>query len=214
MGLGCNRERNRDLCRRYAADDLVGWYVVMPAPARTANAVRELRRGGLAVFEPMLTERRRPGGAARLHGRRAGCLYRSAMKRMRVDVDVPMFPGYVFVRAPGVDDLALIYRTAWVDGILCGASDRAAEVPPAAMAWIRHVHRSRAADAAPLFQPGDAVKVIDGPMMSFTGTVDRVQKTQKIAGGHVYEEDRVNVLIDILGAIRPVSFSSESLAQQ
>tara|TARA_R110002110_G_scaffold115958_5_gene287234 strand:+ start:1322 stop:1933 length:612 start_codon:yes stop_codon:yes gene_type:complete len=203
MDLRCNKERNRDICRRYAAEELIDWYVVMPSPGKTPNAVRELRLGGLAVFEPMLTERRLAGTAARMHGRRAGCLYRSALKRTRVDVLVPMFPGYIFVRARDVDDLARIYRTAWVDGILCGAGDHPIDMPAAAMAWLRWHNGSPKTEAPPLFRRGDSVKVNDGPMTSFVGVVDRVEG-----------DDRVRILIDILGAIRPVSFPSESLTQQ
>lgn len=107
------------------------------------------------------------------------------------------FPGYVLVQME-MDDASwhLVKDTPRVMGFIGGKADTPAPITEAEAAAI--LQRVEAGTEAPrpktVFEPGEMVRVIDGPFNDFNGVVEEVN----------YEKSRLNVAVLIFGRSTPV----------
>lgn len=107
------------------------------------------------------------------------------------------FPGYVLVEMELNDDTwHLVKNTPRVMGFIGGKSDKPA--PISKREADRILQRMEEGQDKPthkvIYEPGEMVRVIDGPFNDFTGTVEEVN----------YEKNRLRVAVLIFGRSTPV----------
>lgn len=107
------------------------------------------------------------------------------------------FPGYVLVEMELNDDTwHLVKDTPRVMGFIGGKADQPAPLTgDEANAILQRVEAgSEQATPKTLFEPGELVRVIDGPFNDFNGVVEEVN----------YEKSRLRVAVTIFGRSTPV----------
>ena len=107
------------------------------------------------------------------------------------------FPGYVLVQMDlGDDTWHLIKETPRVMGFIGGKADKPAPITDKEADLI--LQRVQNSEEAPrpktMFEPGEMVRVTDGPFNDFNGTVEEVN----------YEKSRLRVAVSIFGRSTPV----------
>lgn len=107
------------------------------------------------------------------------------------------FPGYVLVHMDlNNDTWHLVKETPRVMGFIGGRADEPAPLSDAeAQAILARVQEgSEKATPKTMFEPGELVRVIDGPFNDFNGVVEEVN----------YEKSRMVVAVTIFGRSTPV----------
>ena len=107
------------------------------------------------------------------------------------------FPGYVLVQMEMDDETwHLVKEVPKVLGFIGGAKDRPAPITEREAQRILDRIREGAEKPRPkiLFEPGEQVRVTDGPFNDFNGTVEDVN----------YEKNRLRVSVTIFGRSTPV----------
>ena len=107
------------------------------------------------------------------------------------------FPGYVHVHMELTDDTwHLVKETPRVMGFIGGKADQPAPLTDAEANAIldRVAQGSEKATPKTIFEPGEIVRVIDGPFNDFNGVVEEVN----------YEKSRLQVAVTIFGRSTPV----------
>jgi transcription termination/antitermination protein NusG len=107
------------------------------------------------------------------------------------------FPGYVLVQMEMDDETwHLVKEVPKVLGFIGGSSDRPAAISEReAMAILSRVQEGVDKPRPKvLFEPGEVVRVTDGPFNDFNGVVENVN----------YEKSKVRVAVQILGRSTPV----------
>jgi transcriptional antiterminator NusG len=107
------------------------------------------------------------------------------------------FPGYVLVEMD-LDDVSwhMVKETPKVLGFIGGKADQPAPITDAEAATILQRVQAGSEQATPktVFEPGELVRVIDGPFNDFNGVVEEVN----------YERNRLHVAVTIFGRSTPV----------
>ena len=129
------------------------------------------------------------------------------MRRGRkVDAERKFFPGYVLVqietdtsgKVPRIDDECwhLVKETPKVMGFIGGTADRPMPIRDSEADAILSRVREGVEKPKPkvLFEPGEMVRVTDGPFNDFNGVVEEVN----------YEKSRLRVAVLIFGRSTPV----------
>jgi len=107
------------------------------------------------------------------------------------------FPGYVLVQMEMDDDTwHLVKEVPKVLGFIGGTSDRPAPITDREADKILRRVQEGVDKPRPkvLFEPGEVVRVTDGPFNDFNGVVEQVN----------YEKSRLRVAVQILGRSTPV----------
>jgi transcriptional antiterminator NusG len=107
------------------------------------------------------------------------------------------FPGYVLVEMElGDDTWHMVKETPRVMGFIGGKADRPAPISDAEARAILQRVEDGTDQPKPktLFEPGEMVRVTDGPFNDFNGVVEEVN----------YEKSRVRVAVLIFGRSTPV----------
>lgn len=107
------------------------------------------------------------------------------------------FPGYVLVQMEMNDGTwHLVKSTPRVMGFVGGTADKPAPITEKeAEAILRRVaDTGNVPKPRTLFEPGEVVRVTEGPFADFNGTVEEVN----------YEKSRVQVAVSIFGRLTPV----------
>lgn len=107
------------------------------------------------------------------------------------------YPGYVLVQMEMDDETwHLVKSTPRVMGFIGGTPDKPAPISDREAAAILQRVESGIDKPKPktLFEPGEVVRVIDGPFADFSGVVEEVD----------YEKSRVKVAVLIFGRSTPV----------
>lgn len=107
------------------------------------------------------------------------------------------FPGYVLVQMEMDDETwHLVKEVPKVLGFIGGSSDRPAPITEKEADSILDRVREGVDKPRPkvLFEPGELVRVTDGPFNDFNGVVEQVN----------YEKSRLQVAVQILGRSTPV----------
>lgn len=163
---------------------MTGWYTVFCKPRGESTAEANLNNQGYTVYLPrLLTQRRRAG--------------------KWVNLIQPLFPRYLFLKPrDGEQSLSPVRSTLGVASLV-GFGTQPALVPNDVIAGLRaqedaaagvHVFRRN-------FQPGDAVKLLDGPFCGLQAIFD------KETG-----EERVIVLLELLGKMNSLTVERRWLA--
>ena len=107
------------------------------------------------------------------------------------------FPGYVLVQMEMDDETwHLVKEAPKVLGFIGGTSDKPAPITEAEANQILNRVQEGADKPRPkvLFEPGEVVRVTDGPFNDFSGVVEHVN----------YEKSKIRVAVQILGRSTPV----------
>jgi transcriptional antiterminator NusG len=106
------------------------------------------------------------------------------------------FPGYVLVEMElGDDTWHLVKETPRVMGFIGGKADKPAPITEAeANTILQRVESGEAPKPKTLFEPGEMVRVVDGPFNDFNGVVEEVN----------YEKSKLHVAVLIFGRSTPV----------
>ncbi|KAA6185010.1 transcription termination/antitermination protein NusG [Thiohalocapsa marina] len=107
------------------------------------------------------------------------------------------FPGYVLVQMEMTDEAwHLVKDVPKVMGFIGGKGDRPAPIPDAQAEAILQRVQDGVEKPRPkvLYEPGEVVRVIDGPFTDFNGVVEEVD----------YDKSRVKVSVLIFGRSTPV----------
>ena len=107
------------------------------------------------------------------------------------------FPGYVLVEMDLDEETwHLVKEVPKVLGFIGGSSDRPAPITDAEAAAILNRVEEGVDKPRPkvLFEPGEVVRVIDGPFNDFSGVVENVN----------YDKSKLRVAVQILGRPTPV----------
>ena len=107
------------------------------------------------------------------------------------------FPGYVLVQMEMDDETwHLVKEVPKVLGFIGGSSDKPAPISEKEANQILNRVQEGFDKPRPkiLFEPGEVVRVIDGPFNDFSGVVEQVS----------YEKSRLQVAVQILGRSTPV----------
>ncbi|SHK32441.1 transcription termination/antitermination protein NusG [Thermocrinis minervae] len=112
----------------------------------------------------------------------------------KIILDSKMFPGYILIKAKMNDKLLRviektphIYRPVLVGGRIAPIEEKEVE------RILNFVKKGVKPTKVP-FEKGDQVRVIEGPFMNFTGTVEEVNP----------QKEKLTVLISIFGRLTPV----------
>ncbi len=111
--------------------------------------------------------------------------------------DRKFFPGYVLVQMEMNDDTwHLVKNVPKVMGFIGGTADKPAPISDKEADAILQRVQEGAEKPRPkiLFEPGEVVRVIDGPFNDFNGVVEEVN----------YEKSRLRVAVFIFGRSTPV----------
>jgi len=111
--------------------------------------------------------------------------------------DRKFFPGYVLVQMEMNDETWHLVRSVpKVMGFIGGSSDKPAPISESEADTILQRVQEGAEKPRPkvLFEPGEVVRVIDGPFNDFNGVVEEVN----------YEKSRLRVAVLIFGRSTPV----------
>ena len=111
--------------------------------------------------------------------------------------DRKFFPGYVLVNMEMNDDTwHLVKSVPKVMGVIGGTSERPAPISDAEADTILQRVQEGTEKPRPkvLFEPGEVVRVTDGPFNDFSGVVEEVN----------YEKSRLRVAVLIFGRSTPV----------
>jgi transcriptional antiterminator RfaH len=161
------------------------WYLVQHKPNAYQMAARNLRRQDFDVFLPMQEETRRRAG------------------RFRV-VTTPLFSGYIFARI-GADPVAMrkINSTYGVSRLVRFGTAYPRPMPASFMAGLlmRCDSDGRLLPPEELHE-GDRVRLTSGPFADF---ITRVE--------HISPDQRIWVLLDIMGQQSKVSVDRDDLAK-
>lgn len=107
------------------------------------------------------------------------------------------FPGYVLVQMEMDDETwHMVKEVPKVLGFIGGTSDKPAPITDAEADSILHRVEEGVDKPRPkvLFEPGEVVRVTDGPFNDFNGVVEQVN----------YEKNKLRVAVQILGRSTPV----------
>ena len=107
------------------------------------------------------------------------------------------FPGYVLVKMEMDDETwHLVKEVPKVLGFIGGSSDKPAPISEREADAILNRVQEGADKPRPkvLFEPGEVVRVVEGPFNDFNGVVEQVN----------YEKSKVRVAVQILGRSTPV----------
>ena len=118
-------------------------------------------------------------------------------RRAEAQVGSEVFPGYVLVQMEMDEDTwHLVKEVPKVLGFIGGTSDKPAAITDKeAMSILRRVEEGvDKPKPKVLFEPGEVVRVTDGPFNDFNGVVESVN----------YEKNRLQVAVQILGRSTPV----------
>lgn len=161
------------------------WYVVEGREGKAQDARLRLATAGMNVWMPMLLKRQ--------PDRR---LRKSEPGRRRLDVYVPRFGRYFFVRCILTDSLRhAINDTPSIAGMLCGPGNEAPiAVPDAYIEWLKQSPDKilRRPDER-IFERGDVVKVTSGPFAGFESKVESIDKSCTL-----------HLLIEVFGRRTPI----------
>ena len=114
------------------------------------------------------------------------------------------FPGYVLIKMVMDDETwHLVRKTPKVNGFIGGTSDKPAPIPEKEVKIILDQMEQGADKPKPkvIFEPGEVVRVIDGPFTDFDGEVEEVD----------YEKTRLKVAVSIFGRATPVELGFDQV---
>lgn len=136
------------------------WYALAVKPRHEKSCAWMLRSKGLEDFVPLYRQRRR---------------WSDRMK----EVELPLFPGYVFCRFVCAQRFAVL-STPGVAAIV-GAGNKPVAIGETEIESLRSVVRSGlSAEPCPFLEAGTRVKIIDGPLEGLEGILLEAKQQQRL----------------------------------
>jgi len=167
-------------------DDSDKWYAVCCKPRQESVAEENLLRQGFRVYLPRI----------RIRQRRRGHW---------IDAVEVLFPRYIFIRLdPRRRSTAPVRSTRGVVGLV-RFGGQPAVVPDAVMEALREREDAASGlheDKRPLFNAGEPVKMVDGPLAGMEGIFTQLDG-----------DKRVIVLLELLGKANKVTVSRDWVAR-
>lgn len=154
------------------------WYVVHTKVRQEQTACENLARQGYAVYLPRIKILKRSRGRQQTHLE-------------------PMFPRYIFLQPGSIaHSIAPVRSTLGVVTIV-RFGQKPAVLKPEVLHHIRDFearqNEAREADISP-FQPGERIRVVDGPLTGLEGLISNVSQERVIVLMHLLGRDtRVNL---------------------
>lgn len=142
----------------WPAETAGSWFVMRTRPRHERILARDLRARGVAHFLPLVR-------AAQVYG------------GYEANVEIPVFPGYLFLRGQ-LDDVHTAHRTERVVEVI--------PVPDQSQldAELRNVHAALLADASlapvPYVRAGVRARVREGPFAGLHGVIEDVTRRDRI----------------------------------
>jgi len=162
------------------------WYAVCCKPRQEAVAEENLLRQGFHTYLPRIRIRQR-------------------RRKQWIDAVEVLFPRYIFIRLdPEQRSTATVRSTRGVVGMV-RFGGQPAIVPDAVMDALREREDAASGmheDKRPLFNAGEAVKLVDGPLAGMEGVFTQTDG-----------EKRVIVLLELLGKANKVTVSRDWIAR-
>ena len=98
--------------------------------------------------------------------------------KRRAQVELPLFPSYVFVRMTSQERLRVLQVPAVVH--LVTFNGLPASIPEEEMEGLRAAVRLRSTQPHPYYSPGDRVRIKAGPLKGLEGTLLRQQSSSRL----------------------------------
>ena len=138
----------------------VCWYAAYTCANHEKRVAAELEARGVEHFLPLYSSMRR-------------------WKDRRVRLELPLFPGYVFVRTDLCDRLRVVQIPSLVR--LVGFSGQPTALPDAEMEIMRSgFSRSLLAEPHPFLTAGRRVQIVGGPFAGLEGVLKRKQSNLRV----------------------------------
>ena len=136
------------------------WYAVQTRPRHEKRVAEQLRAKYVETFLPVHRCR---------HKWRNGVL---------ADLELPLFPGYLFAHAPGSERIRLLQLPGIV-GLAASASHPTA-VPDDDIDALRKITVSLRAEPHPFLNVGDRVRIVAGPLAGLEGILMRRKLAMRV----------------------------------
>jgi transcription termination/antitermination protein NusG len=121
-------------------------------------------------------------------------------KRTRASSEKKVMPGYVFLHAEMSDKVwHAVSDLPKVVGFLGGAKPSALQASEIEQILEEVTKQSHTQSARPRFEPGEVVKILDGPFESFKGKVDHFDE----------KENKLVVIVSIFGNDTTITLESD-----
>ena len=160
----------------------MNWFVVYTKPLQERRALENLERQGFEAYLPLISVQKV----------RAGRL---------AQVVEPLFSRYMFVRMDaGADPWGAIRSTLGVSRLLT-VGNAPVPVPQGLVQALRALEHERQGEPQGLLSPGDAVRLVDGPLRGLDGVFEQPDG-----------QARAMVLVHVLSRPQRVSVEASHLA--
>lgn len=187
------------------------WHVVRLRSGYEAKAAQFLKPRNFGIYSP-LTRIWRP--VAQRHMSHA---QRQAGAVVKKPKDMPVFPGYMFLRFDiNRSDWQNIFEHLGIHGLMCDGDTptviRESEITRVQSLEIEGIIPSSTRMINVLFAIGEEVRVSDGPFRSFNGIIEQlpVDLAEKLKTHSIEELDdsfRAKVAVNIFGRSTPVELA-------
>lgn len=187
------------------------WHLVQVSGDLDRARIEFLRGLRIEFYRPLLRSLQPVPRNKLSHSQR-----RSVIKQVREKIE-PFFPGYAFVDySDAGDKWREIFQIAHIRGLVC-TNNLPFKVPPKMITEIQALEVDGAVPAATkLFEMpfvlGENVRVSNGPLASFPGTIERLPNYDPEELGNVTLDQlddslRVQLLVNVFGRLTPVALS-------
>lgn len=147
-------------CSTARSDSPLNWYALHTRSRHEKRVAERLLSRSLETFLPLHRSR---------HTWKNG---------VHVDVDLPLFPGYLFARATVHDRIYLLQHP----GVLgfAASSARPTVIPDREISALRTATESLKAEPHPYLNNGDAVRIVAGPLVGMRGILMRRKQEYRV----------------------------------
>jgi len=128
------------------------WYAAYTAPRHEKRVLQHLEVRSIQSFLPLCSSNRQ-------------------WKERRAVVDLPLFPGYLFVRIRSCDRTSILQIPGVLD--IVGANGRLLPVPDDQIEGIRAAVQGRNSEPCPFLRAGKQVQISAGPLRGLEGVIVR-----------------------------------------
>jgi transcription antitermination factor NusG len=135
-----------------AAAEVSQWYIAYTQPRHEKSVEKHLRMRDIETYLPLHREIRRWNGRS-------------------VQVELPLFTSYVFVRLPLSQRLKPLEHRSVVSMVAFGGC--IAAIPDSEIGALRNALSKRKSEPYPYFSPGKRVRIHAGPLAGLEGTIVR-----------------------------------------
>lgn len=151
------------------------WYAIQTRPRHEKAVVMQCAPRGVHTFLPLYTAKRK-------------------WKEHRAEVQLPLLPGYVFVRMELRDRLKVLTLPSVLG--LVAFSGTPAAIPDDQIEALRHAVRTRRAEPCALLCRGARVRVTSGPLQGLEGIVLRRKDKVRVVVTFDWMSRSVSITLD------------------